>query len=202
MARKRNSFAKVGIVCVVLVVALGVMGTAYSYWADVLDIPATVKSGKISGEFNQAESNDPAGSLDPDVPGIWSLDSGVPVWSGTTYGQDQASTTVTSVGTDTVTATLSNVYFCYWGSVGVTILNTGTIPVKVDTVTISATSPADPNGDKLEIFRTGALLEASHVQIEPGDEALGSAHFHMFDPALNGTSYTVIITITVVRWNK
>ncbi len=204
---KRNSFAKIGVVFVALLAALVLTSMGYGIWSDTLTVSGTVETGWFAAEFNQAVPNDPPGSLDPDVPGSWSLDAfGVPQWSGTTYEENTASTDVIGTGTDTLTITLSNAYPSYWSSVGVTIKNIGTIPMKVETVGISVFSEQDPGGANLNIIYTGALVEATHQQIEPagqpGDEVLGDIHFHPVVPAPEGSNYTVTITVTVAQWNQ
>ena len=49
MAKKRNSFAKIGILCVVMLVALGVLGATFTVWADTLYIDSTVSIGTVGG---------------------------------------------------------------------------------------------------------------------------------------------------------
>ena len=50
--RKRNSFAKIGTICLVLLVALGLMGVGYAAWSEVLNINATVEIGTWGGSLS------------------------------------------------------------------------------------------------------------------------------------------------------
>ena len=50
--RKRNNFAKIGTICVVLMVALGLMGVGYAAWSEVLNINATVEIGTWGGSLS------------------------------------------------------------------------------------------------------------------------------------------------------
>lgn len=45
MRKRRNILARIGTVCLALLVALGVMGVAYSAWSDKLTITGTVETG-------------------------------------------------------------------------------------------------------------------------------------------------------------
>jgi hypothetical protein len=128
---------------------------------------------------------------------------GVPDWDGNTYAQNEGATSVSGAGTQILTINMSNVYQCYYGSAGVTIKNTGTVPVVVNTVnTVIAGPVTDPNGDLLDIVFTGALVEATHMQIDEGVEVLGSVDLHCFNPDPDGTNYTVFITVTFIQWNS
>lgn len=64
--RKRNSFAKVGMVCVVLMVALGLTGVGYAAWSEVLDINATVKTGTYGIELINLSYSEPLSCSETD----------------------------------------------------------------------------------------------------------------------------------------
>ncbi len=50
--RKRNSFARIGLICVALLVALGVMGMGYGMWSDTASIITTVNVGATTTELS------------------------------------------------------------------------------------------------------------------------------------------------------
>ena len=59
MAKRRNSFAKLGIVCVVLMMALGMTGVSYALWLQPLGITGTVETGSWNPELTSGNSSDP-----------------------------------------------------------------------------------------------------------------------------------------------
>ena len=199
---------KIGLLCLALVLALGALGVGFAAWSETLIINGTVNTGTVDAKFTKAVSNDAGTQLDPDVQGTWALDgAGDLVWTGTRYDKDVASTSVSGEGTKTLTITIDNAYPCYWGSVGFTIDNMGTIPLKVDTVVIEKTGPAgDPDANGLTVVPTGALIDTLHTLIEPmgdpGDEVVGDIHFHLDDTAVENAIYEVTVTITVTQWNE
>jgi hypothetical protein len=207
---KGEQMKKIGLICIASIIVLGGIGAGYALWENNLSVLGQVETGIASAQFEQVVSNDPSpgggdpgGSPDPAEHGTWSLVIGVPVWDGTTYAQNDGATDASGAGTSILTVNMSNVYQCYYGSAGVTIKNTGTIPVIVSTVnTIVAGPVTDPDGDLLDIVFTGALVEATHMQIDAGDEVLGSVDLHCFNPDPDGTNYTVFITVTFIEWNN
>ena len=194
---------KMGFICLAIVLSMGMLGVGYSLWSKQLLVSGEVNTGSFGGRFSQAVSNDPGTLDDPISQGSWSLVLDVPEWDGTRDDHHTATTVVSGQGTKQLTVTLSDVYVSYRGSVGVTIENSGSIPLKVKTVDVEVSgSPGDPDGDYLNIILAGALVESNHVQIESNEEVLGSAYFHPFGSAPVGNSYTVTITITVVIWDQ
>jgi hypothetical protein len=190
----------------VLIIAVGALGAGYALWDAPILTYGTVNTGITAGSFGWVKSNDPPifiepGSPDPSTKGSWALVLGIPEWTGSRYEEDVAYTYASGSGTKTLTITLNNIYASYRGSIGVTIANTGTIPVKVKTVDVSVTGPAeDPEGTYLDISFSDALVEGLHWQIDQGDSALGAIYFHPTNSELDGSSYTVVVTIDLVQW--
>ncbi len=57
--RKRNSFARIGVVCVAMIMALGLTGVGYAAWSKAISIIGTVETGTWSGEVAPSDCSDP-----------------------------------------------------------------------------------------------------------------------------------------------
>lgn len=124
---------KIGLLCLALVLALGSLGVGYAMWSDTLTIKGNVNTGEVHVIFASQYDNDVKND-DPNVPGSWSGFPS-PTWSGTRYNKDVGSTTSTYEGTS-AQFLITNGYPSYWGSVIWDVKNTGTIPVKLHSVTL------------------------------------------------------------------
>lgn len=99
---RRNSFFKVGILCLALVVALGMMGVGYASWIDTASINGEVETGLISPVFTVTGSY----YVPPDTTSV--------------VGQVVGDTIQVIIGSANTTCN----YYCMF-----TIQNTGTIPL-------------------------------------------------------------------------
>ena len=147
---------KIGFIILALVLVFGTMGVGFSMWFQTVTVNGNVNTGKVSvGILNQWNDDPPpngyagsgnvyAGSLDPNVDGIWIYNSGTQTWAwssglggGNTGRYDKnVADTVCQTGTDangnpTITVTIENGYPSYHGNVLIPFTNTGTIPVKI-----------------------------------------------------------------------
>jgi hypothetical protein len=199
---------KLGFISIALLVALGSLGVSYARWTDTVNISNAAVLGKLSAKFAQAVSNDPAVSIDPskqldpvDV-GTWSLPiSNIPDWTGGRGSNNLATTTVTGEGTYTLTVSSFSPYQNYNGSVGCTIENTGDVPLKIKTVTVTKVGPpVDSSATYMNPIPGGALVEASHTVIDPGKVALGTIRPEFVAGAAPGI-YTTTVTFTITGWN-
>ena len=63
--RKRNSFAKIGTLAIVLVVALGIMGVGYGVWSHTVSTNGTMYSGEWGITLNNCDCDNPPLSCSP-----------------------------------------------------------------------------------------------------------------------------------------
>ena len=117
------------------------MGVGYGAWSQTLNINSPVGTGSYNVLFQQAVTNDDGAAgniLDPSSLGSWNWTSGTlntTKWTtGTRSANNKAVTTVSGTGTDTLSINMLRTYVGYWSSVGCTIKNSGSIPVKINNV--------------------------------------------------------------------
>lgn len=160
---------KIGLICLAVVLALGVLGVGFAHWSQTIEIETTVETGSVNVEIVSQKSNDPgphavpggdyyAGSLDPEGGHQWLGDGTwynlfVPNsppndpsnwnWVGTLYDKNVASCDCTFTA-DTLTITIDNVYPSYGPDVAFAVQNKGTIPVKISSIKL--TSVTTPTG--------------------------------------------------------
>jgi hypothetical protein len=205
---------KLGIICLVLVIALGTVGVAFG-WNQSLAITGKVSTGTWVARFNQSQSNDTGTLDDPSNQGGWTMtgSSGSyvlawPVPPGTRANKKKCvttaglSTTTTANDTMTMSITTTNGFVDYYPSTGVEIYNQSSVPVKVKTVTITKTSALDPSFSKLTVTPLDALIEANHTRIDPGRGVLGSLYCTVLTSgAPNGLAYSIKVVISFSPFN-
>jgi predicted ribosomally synthesized peptide with SipW-like signal peptide len=197
---------KLGLICLVLCVALASLSVAYASWSQNLTVNGKVSTGTFDVQFQQAVSNDGTRLSDPTVQGSWSWTGGTLAatnWTGA-RATDKASTTVSGAGSGTLTITISSAYVGYWSSVGCTLKNTGSIPIKVDTVTYTVTPPAGRSASDVSVYFSDALVAASHTQIDVSgvnSEKLGAIYVRWNSVPTISSTYTLNVTITATQWN-
>jgi len=168
-----KGFGKIGIVFLVLVLALATLGIGYAMWDKTLDIVGTVDTGEVDAEFTTATCAEDPEAEDKDV----------------------GSCSVDGAGTQMLTITVDNGYPCYGCTVDYTITNTGTIPVKVQSMDIT-----NPNTDAVTVRWTPDLAVGD--QIEPGGSAAGDIYIHVLQDAAELASYSFSAEILLVQWNE
>jgi hypothetical protein len=188
---------KLGIVCLALLGALGFTGVAYGAWSDTLNITATAVTGTFDVRFGQAESNDPGTEADPAGAGAWSFDGTNLTWSGPVTA-DKASTEV-NPGVLTLDINITDAYVGYASSVGCTLVNSGSVPVKVDEVRYQLSLPQDRDASDVEISFSGALLAGSYIDV--GRQAAGAVNIRWNGVPVLSSTYFLTVSITVSQWN-
>jgi hypothetical protein len=156
----------------ILMIALMVAGISYAMWDKTLYINGTVNTGEVNAAFTDwwcVEAPEVEGK---DV-GSCSVD----------LGQDDQHLVVTII----------NGYPCYTCTVWFEIENTGTVPVKVQSLTVAAPPP--------EISFTFSGIAVGD-QIDAGDTKTGSIVIHVEQPADELETYTFSIEIYLVQWNE
>jgi len=163
---------------VTLVMALVVMGIAYAKWDKELFIQGTVNTGTLDVVFANVECSD------------LGIDPG--------YDKDVGSCSVCLSDEDeTMTVTINNAYPCYSCTIDFDLVNVGTIPVIIESVTID-----NPNSNELTVTMTPSPDDLLGVQIDPDGSVHVSLYVHVEQPAEQGSSYSFTITIVVVQWNE
>jgi len=140
---------KIGLICLAVVLALGVMGAALAQWNETLEIEGTVNTGELDVQFSAQKSNDDGDQKDPSECGSWTgttdpNNTANWTWGGSRYAYDVGSTTcalskvdtgdATDDGNNVMTITILNAYPCYYGNVAFTIDNIGSIPVHIESI--------------------------------------------------------------------
>jgi hypothetical protein len=168
----KGKFLPVGILFMVLVMALAALGVGYGHWTKTLDINGSVTTGEVNADFDSASTSDTG--IDPG------------------YTKDVGTCTVSGVGTQTLTITVDNAYPSYTCDVDFTITNTGTIPLKVNALSLTGGAP--------EVTVDWTTVAVGQ-QIEPGEEAPGDIHIHVEQCAAENTTYTFDAQIELIQWN-
>lgn len=162
-----------------LVIALAFVGVGYGLWSKVLFIDGTVETGNVNAVFDSTWTDDQDTSQDP--PGH---EKHVARCEATIDGED----------TQIMHITVLNGYPSYRCTVWFDIMNTGSIPVKVQAYNLTGV-PVE-----LEVEQTGLPIG---TQMEPEGKARGDLHIHVLQEAKEyPASYSFSATITLVQWNE
>jgi hypothetical protein len=157
----------------VLMIALMALGFAYGLWSKTLYINGTVNTGSVNAEFANVVCSDTG--VDPG------------------YDKDVASCNVgLSDDKQTMTVTISNAYPCYSCKIRYDVVNTGTIPVKIKSITVT-------NPSEVSVTVTGIKVGD---QIDCGASEAGDLEIHVEQDAEQGATYTFSVTIYLVQWNE
>ena len=160
----------------VLMIALSVLGFAYAYWSETLTIEGTITTGELDVEFTEQYTISCSDYMTCTV----SFENGddVEPSSGTTdYSK--------------MTVMVDNGYPCGWCNVTFTIHNCGTIPAKVDKITITA-------ANELDVTLEG-LSEGDEIDVD--GSVSPTLKIHINENAAELSSYTVSITIDFKQFN-
>ena len=172
----KNRFVKIGLLFLVLALALAAVGVGYAMWDKTLDITGTVSTGEVNMEITSVASDDPPGAL---------LDPG--------KDKDVGTTTAYIDPTDNQRAivTIENGYPCYEVSVHFTAHNSGTIPVKLQDIIVTA-----PPGITVEGW------DSIGEQVEPCEKRDNTIWLHVEQSAAELATYTFTVEFYYVQWNE
>lgn len=159
----------VGIVASLLVVMLA-LGVSYALWSTNLYVSGTINTGTVSAEIIAGASYDG----DDNVPG------------------KDVSEISALVDGNTLMVTITNAYPSIDYFQEFKVKNTGTIPVKVQSIVISGNA---------SVWVTVSGIAVGD-QIEPGQEVNCLLTVHLTNDALQGATYTFTIDIMLVQWNE
>ncbi|MEM1556318.1 MAG: hypothetical protein QXR62_04155 [Candidatus Bathyarchaeia archaeon] len=159
----------VGLVTALLVAMLA-LGLSYALWFTTLSISGTINTGIVRAEIIAGECYDDEPE-EKDVSGI------------SCYVDENG----------VLVVTVSNAYPCIEYTCEFNVTNTGTIPVKVQSITISPEEMAD--------WVTVNGISVGD-QIEPGETVECSLIVHLTNDADQGETYTFTVEILLVQWNE
>jgi len=166
---------KIGLLCLALVLALGVMGVGFALWDKTVYIEGTVNTGEVNMEVLSAASDDPSGSIDP--------------------GKDKdVGMTTAQINEDKqrVTVTVTNGYPCYEVYLHFSVQNVGTVPVRLQAINVINLNPC------ITVEAWDGLGE----QLEPGDRRDNSMRIHVEQCADELATYTFTVEFYYVQYNE
>jgi hypothetical protein len=200
----------VGAFFMVLVLALAGLGVGFGLWSKLLLINGTVNTGKVDAEFFLAFTDDDDVVDDPEKDGGLTPDNGECELFGEgscdpkefgpnpdRYDKDVGlCTAIKSQDGQSLTVTVTNGYPSYHCTVWFDILNSGSIPVKIQSLTLN-----HPGFTEEEV--TVELSElACGQQIDPDELAQGDVHIHVEQGAAMNAVYTFTSDLLLVQWNE
>jgi len=165
--RSRRGLNRIGVLAMALLLALGAMGTAYGAWSDEIYIQSTITTGDIDAGLACGTCWE-----EPDTPGT-DIDC--------TGGSMTLNIDVTSAleGVD---------YYCNFN-----VSNTGSLPVKIETMNLTDLSPGV--AEAIEDLIEGTV-------IDPGTSATGKVHIHLTSDKQVGQDLAFTLSVSVERWNE
>jgi len=198
---------KIGLLALALVLALGTLGVAYAKWSDTVTISKTIGTDNVEVEWGTYTPWDMCDS------GIKDFNIDLVKYPTTTTwvqtGKDVGCTEVTGLDTDSLTVTVTNAYPKYYGDIEVEFCNTGSVPVKLQSIV------ARPVGEwslasEAWFFNVedcdGAIwvdtVDGVGTQIDPGECKAASVKWVVQECASQSATYEFTITWTVVNWNE
>jgi len=213
---------KFGLLLLAVVLALGTMGVGYAMWSEDLYIDGTVMTGELDWEFESFKITD---YFDPvDYPNVsdWNVAPGFvgpPYLSGKNVGWAEG---VLVDGPDgdgdmsQLNLTFHNVYPCYYNSINVYPISTGTVPIIFSEAIIESdySGPYTWTGypyDQVQLDITGDGLNdiefqwGNHIgtQIHTGDDPPEvSFNIHILQTAEQGATGTFSIRMVGIQYNE
>jgi len=156
---------KIGLLALAVVLALGALGVGYAMWADTVTIDGTVETGDVEVEFSNQMSNDACEGTDisagdpaevgtwttPDLenPATWS-------WQGAVQPEGVEKETACigcTIDGDLLTVAINHGYPCYFGGIGFTIDNLGSVPVKILSMKLLSVNNVDIVGGPVDLVK-------------------------------------------------
>jgi hypothetical protein len=208
---------KIGILCLILVIALGSLGVAYARWSDTVLISGTVNTGNV--DINVI---DYSGTWVYKVPGgpdneTWIYNGPVTVPFQPPAGSFEVAHAVAlPAGEDEVFMEFVNLFPCIDFEADILMSYDGSIPVKVSVADLAVDiTKADgtkavlgQDVDVSIVFETDGEPVPACYQLHEGDELYAAVIIHVLqtdaDPNLDmmGASGTITGTIEVAQWNE
>jgi hypothetical protein len=158
----------------ILLLALMLTGIAFAMWDKTIHLYGTVDTGEVN-LISTSVADDDTG-IDPGK------------------DKDVADTTgwVDAVDPQIVHILITNGYPCYYVYVHITVLNTGTVPVKLQDI-IHTSVPSE-----LTVEASDSIGE----QLDPGDRRDYTVYIHIEQPAAELATYYFTVELWFVQWNE
>lgn len=173
---------RIGLIALALVLSLGLLGVGLAQWTETLDISGSVATGELDAEFTSCSCSD----SDEDMP------NGGEVSCVLSDGDDTEPASQIDDDTDVATITIDNAYPGYWAECTLTIHNNGSIPAKINLVTIdnsndeiTVTLPTDPASTTIDPSKTVNLV--IKVLVNGNAEELATYTFDVTVDVVQGT---------------
>ncbi len=246
LIRKRGTRQSV-VLFSIAALALAMTGVLYAHWTETLTVRGQVETGSVSAEWSAVGTNDDNiggfGPADGGPSAVWS--AGSPLSDGSVdpagpdaytiggaengfYEKDVAGCYVEALpGNMDLTVNATNTYPSYWCTVWGNLDISGTVPVKVGAVTLTASHPITPLGGNtfvidppavpfpgsepgaiqgeffFGIFGEGDLPEfGCGAQYHPDDLLFLDGWFHIDQGAEQGATYGYALSIEFVNYNE
>jgi len=170
-----------------LAVVLASIGAAAAMWSETLMVNVYVSTGEVDVKWSDYYCSD-TGS-DPQIPDGFSNEEGKDVASCTVEEElyDEENDLIK------LRVTLNNTYPGYAVNITLIVDNIGTIPVKLNSSSIS-----EYDNDVLAV----RLIPPSDTQIEPGDNATYILEVRVLQGAEENASYSFEVTLVFAQWNE
>jgi hypothetical protein len=214
---------KKAILIVGLALLIAAAGVVYAHWTETLQVHATVNTGSINVNWIGIWTDDDngnvigeeflpgGGALPAPLFGSGSVDPSSAATVNATGGLVSAATRYDKAigncasGIDAdghMWVSASNVYPSYHCTIWSQFNNTGSVPVKVQSVATltyinNVLADISPYGDWDTLVGTGCGL-----QIDPNETFTTVNTFHILQPAAQNATYSVEQVITLVNWNE
>lgn len=166
---------KMAAVFAALMIALMAVGFAYAMWDKTLLISGTVNTGEVNAEFQNIVCSDTG--IDP----------------GYDKNVGSCSVAIDVVG-QKMGVIIGNAYPSYSCQIDYDIVNTGTIPVKIQSITVT-----NPNYAEVSVTVTGIAVGD---QIDKGASKAGDLEIHVEQEADELATYKFSVEIYLVQWNE
>ena len=232
---KSWSFTRVAVVFMLLTSAIALTGMGYGFWSQTLTISKTVDTGNVNLEYLGAFTNDDAtttgGTIDSDDddqmvqlfdfygssssadpsgfgPGASSTQTSTP-----RYDKDVALCLAGIQSPDTATLDEFRVYPSYHCTAWFDVINNGTVPVKVKSITLVLTStsvlidpadastPVDIDEDLADDVEFDIDDFALCQQIDPGETVRMTIHQHVLMTVLQSTLLQYKVLVDMEQWS-
>jgi hypothetical protein len=182
--------ARIGLLALALVLAIGTIGVVYTLWSSTLSITATVQTGSVDARWSAAFCSDleaetdvgyTAASIEPSDPAhlVFNIVNGYPSYTGN-----------------------CQVEYRYLGSVPAKVDSISLIPGSALTGCEVAQSPTTGSLTATCDQLTVRWIDGLCTQLHRGDELAGALRVHVEDKAEQALSYTFTLRVRLVQWNQ
>lgn len=203
---------KLATICLILMVALGLLGLGYAHWTKTLSVKGTVNTGTVKAEFREAFTDDDEVVNDTTKD---SLDDGLdPAASGPDpkprYDKNVGSCSASVNATDNQKATFEmvNAYPSYHNTAWFLIHYSGSVPAHISGVRVNGVSVTPCVPTPFDLSGDGVADVTIHVT---GIEICQQLHYcdlvwldldvHVLQDAPQGATMTFDVEVDLTQWN-